>query len=110
MVEYRGASLDGTYHALSHQLRRDVLERLTAGPARISDLATTTDISFAAVSKHVGVLEGSRLLRRSIKGREHWLELEPATLQPATLWLDGYRRFWEASLDRLERELQKRRR
>jgi DNA-binding transcriptional ArsR family regulator len=108
MVEYREASLDGTYHAISHRLRRDVLERLSAGPARISDLAASTDISFAAVSKHVGVLENSRLLRRSIKGREHWLELEPASLQPASLWLDGYRRFWEASLDRLERELKRR--
>jgi DNA-binding transcriptional ArsR family regulator len=107
MVEYREA-LDGTYHALSHRLRRDVLERLSAGPARISDLAAPTDISFAAVSKHVGVLESSRLLRRSVRGREHWLELEPAALRPASLWLDGYRRFWELSLDRLERELRKR--
>ncbi|HEV2218162.1 MAG TPA: metalloregulator ArsR/SmtB family transcription factor [Candidatus Dormibacteraeota bacterium] len=108
MVEYRGASLDGTYHALSHELRRDVLQRLSAGPARISDLAAPADMSFAAVSKHVAVLESTGLLRRSIKGREHWLELEPTTLQPAALWLDGYRRFWEASLDRLERELRKR--
>ncbi len=108
MVEYRQADLDATYHAISHPLRRDVVAHLAVAPARISDLAVARDMSFAGVSKHIGVLEDAGLLRRTIQGREHWLQLEAAVLRPASLWLEGYRSFWEQSLDRLEREIRKR--
>jgi DNA-binding transcriptional ArsR family regulator len=108
MVEYRGEKLDATYHAISHEARREMVERLSAGPARISDLAELHEISFEAVSKHIRVLERTGLLKRTVTGREHWLSLEPTRLRPAALWLDGYRRFWEASLDRLEEQLRKR--
>lgn len=109
MVEFDADNLDATYHALSDPTRRDVLQRLIAGPARITDLASARDISLAAVSKHIRVVEDAGLVRRSITGREHWLALEPSSLRPASHWLDGYRRFWEASLDRLDRQLRKRR-
>jgi DNA-binding transcriptional ArsR family regulator len=109
MVEFDGGSLDATYHALSDATRRDVLQRLIAGPARITDLADARDISLAAVSKHIRVIEHAGLVRRSIGGREHWLALEPSGLRPASHWLDGYRRFWEASLDRLDHQLRRRR-
>ena len=108
MVEFDGDALDSTYHALSDPTRRDMLGRLAAGPARITDLADSRDISFAAVSKHVRVIEQAGLITRSISGREHWLALEPSNLHGASLWLDGYRRFWEVRLDRLEHELKKR--
>jgi DNA-binding transcriptional ArsR family regulator len=107
LVEYP-RSLDATYHAISHPVRRQVLERLSSGAARISDLAAERDISFAAVSKHVQVLELAGLIKRKVSGREHWLSLDPANLEPASQWLSSYRKFWQASLDRLEQELRKR--
>ena len=110
MVEREASTLDATYHALSDPTRRDMLRRLTEGPGRITDLAGERDITFAATSKHVRVLEDAGLIQRSIAGREHWLALEPSNLRRASLWLDGYRRFWEVRLDRLEHELRKQRR
>lgn len=108
MVEFDADTLDSTYHAISDPTRRDFLTRLAAGPARITDLADSRAISFAAVSKHVRVIERAGLVRRSISGREHWLALDPSSLKVASLWLDGYRRFWEVRLDRLDQELRKR--
>ena len=102
MVEYRRATLDATYGAISHPVRRRLLERLSTGRARVTELADLFDVSLAAVSKHIRVLEGAGLVRRSVVGREHWLTLEATRLRPATQWLEGYRRFWESSLDRLE--------
>lgn len=110
MVEFDPKALDSAYHAISDRTRRDVLSRLAAGPARITDLAGTRDMSFAAVSKHVRVIEQAGLIRRSIVGREHWLALEPAGLKVASHWLDGYRRFWEVRLDRLDEQLKRRER
>lgn len=108
MVEFDAETLDSAYHAISDPTRRDVLSRLTAGPSRITDLAGSRDMSFAAVSKHVRVLEQAGLIRRSVTGREHWLALEPASLKVASLWLDGYRRFWDVRLDRLDEQLRRR--
>ena len=108
MVEYRRASLDATYHAISHPTRREMLKKLSAGDARVSDLAAPHGISFAAVSKHIKVLEDAGLVKRSVQGREHWLRLEPSRLQSAAHWLDDYRSFWESRLDRLESRLKAR--
>ncbi len=110
MVEYRSGSLDATYHALAHPARRDVLQRLSEGAARITDLAAPHDMSFAAVSKHIRVLEEAGLVTRHVSGRDHWLELDATRLHGAVQWLDAYRRFWETGLDRLEQRLKTRRR
>ena len=107
MVEYR-SPLNSTYRAISHPVRRHMLQRLSTGAARISDLAGPHEMSFAAVSKHVGVLEEAGLIKRYIKGREHWLELEASRLRLAADWLESYRHFWEGSLDRLEARLRSR--
>ncbi len=103
MVEH---SLDAVYGAVSHPVRRRVLELLAPGPARVTDLAAPFEISLAAVSKHLVVLEQSGLVRRAVAGREHRLALEAAPLAPAADWLAGYRRFWENRLDALEARLQ----
>jgi DNA-binding transcriptional ArsR family regulator len=105
MVEYRRSALDVTYGAISHPVRRRLLERLTVGRARVTELAGLFDVSLAAVSKHIRVLEDAGLVRRSITGREHWLALEASRFEAASKWLDAYRRFWEAGLDRLETKL-----
>jgi DNA-binding transcriptional ArsR family regulator len=105
VVEYHGSSLDAIYGAISHPVRRTLLERLTAGRARVTELAGPFNVSLAAVSKHIRVLEDAGLVRRSIRGREHWLALEASRLEAASQWLDAYRRFWEAGLGRLEAHL-----
>ena len=111
MVEYSPppAPLDGTYAALSHPLRRDILERLRRGDARVTELAAPYAVSLNAISKHVKALETAGLVHRRVVGRDHWLALEPAPLAAADAWLERYRVFWETSLDRLEALLRARR-
>jgi DNA-binding transcriptional ArsR family regulator len=110
MVEYSGdVGLDLTYAALSHPVRRDLLHRLRAGPATVTRLAEPFDLSLAAVSKHLRVLEEASLVRRRVTGREHHLSLEPVPLGEASIWLETYRDFWEQRMDALEQMLRKRR-
>jgi DNA-binding transcriptional ArsR family regulator len=98
-------SLDATYGALAHEVRRAMLEALRGGELRVTDLAEPFDMSLAAASKHVRVLEGAGLVRRTVLGREHHLALDPAPLELAAGWLEAYRAFWEGRLDALERHL-----
>lgn len=103
MVEHR--ALDATYGAISHPVRRAVLERLREGEARVTELAEPFAISLAAVSKHIRMLENAGLLERVVRGREHHLALNPSPLLPAARWLDSYQAFWEGRLDQLEAKL-----
>jgi DNA-binding transcriptional ArsR family regulator len=105
MVESRRGELDAVYAAVAHPVRRRLLELVAPAPARVTDLAAPFEMSLAAVSKHIRVLEDAGLVRRQITGREHRLRLEPTPLAPAAGWLDSYRRFWEARLDALESRL-----
>ena len=100
MVERLGG-LDSTYHALSHPVRRSMLELLREGPARVTELSRPFDMSLAACSKHLKVLEAASLVSRQIGGREHVLALEPAPLADAAGWIGSYREFWESRLDAL---------
>jgi DNA-binding transcriptional ArsR family regulator len=115
MVEYPTGdrsvgALDATYAALSHPVRRQILSRLRRGDARVTDLAQPYEISLNAISKHLKALEGAGLVRRTIRGRDHWLGLEAEPLEAASRDLDAYRPFWEARLDSLEVLLAARRR
>jgi DNA-binding transcriptional ArsR family regulator len=101
MVEYR-ADLSDVYAALGSDVRRSILDRLARGEARITDVAAPFGISFAAVSKHVAVLERAGLLRRRVEGRTHWLALEAAPLLDAEAWIERTRSFWNGRLDALE--------
>lgn len=109
MVEYRADGLDATYAALSHPVRRALLEHLKQGDAKVTELAFPFAISLAAVSKHIRVLEEAGLLERAVHGREHRLALNPSPLHPAARWLDTYQAFWEDRLDVLEAKLRGRR-
>ena len=71
----------------------------------MTELAAPFPMSLAAVSKHIRVLEEAGLVRRTIRGREHELALEPAPLMSAAQWLDSYRTFWEDRLDTLDVKL-----
>ena len=102
--------LDRTYGALSDHTRRSLLITLRAGDARISDLAAPLPMSFAAVSRHIGVLEGAGLIRREIHGREHWLSVRPEGLQEAEGWIREQSAFWAKRADALAARLQRYRR
>ena len=105
MVEHRSVLLDRTYGALSHAVRRELLGALRVGSATVSDLAEPFDISLAAVSKHLGVLEEAGLISRAQAGRTRVVTLEPRPLADARDWIDTYRTFWEERLDALEAHL-----
>jgi DNA-binding transcriptional ArsR family regulator len=105
MVEYSSDQLDAVYAAVSHPLRRRLVGLIAGSGSTVTALAEPFPVSLAAVSKHIRVLEGAGLIRRTIQGREHHLALEPLALVPAARWLDSYRAFWEDRLDALEARL-----
>src|SRR5947208_13808835 len=95
--------LNRIYAAIADPTRRAILAVLAGGgELNVGSLAGRFPISFNGVSKHVKVLERAGLVRRRVRGREHWLRLRPEPLREATRWLEHYREFWEARLDALE--------
>ena len=78
------------------------MERLARGPARISDVAAPFSMSLTGFCKHVRVLEGAGLVRRTRRGRENTLYLTPDPLRHAARWISKYDRFWNERLDRLQ--------
>jgi DNA-binding transcriptional ArsR family regulator len=94
--------LDRTFSALSDPTRRDILERLTWGPASISELARPIGISLPGVLKHVRILEEANLVTTEKRGRTRECRLGPEQMDDATTWIESYRRQWERRLDRLE--------
>jgi DNA-binding transcriptional ArsR family regulator len=95
-------ALDAVFFALSHPARRRILAQLAETPeARVTDLARRHRLSLNTVSKHIAVLERSRLVRRRVAGREHLIRLELSRLDEARRWLDHHRTFWSERLDAL---------
>jgi DNA-binding transcriptional ArsR family regulator len=103
-------SLDRTYAALADSTRRRLLIALRDGPARITDLAAPLPISFAAVARHVGVLESAGLIDREVRGRDHWLSVRSAGLRPAEEWIAEQVSFWSLRADALVARLERRKR
>ena len=93
--------LSTTLSALADPTRRGILARLATGDATVSELAEPYDMSLAAVSKHLKVLESAGLVSRGREAQWRPVHLEAAPLQAVTEWLEGYRRFWGRSLDSL---------
>jgi DNA-binding transcriptional ArsR family regulator len=98
-----GQRLNRAYAALADPTRRALLVALRAGDARITDLAAPLTMTFAGVSRHVGVLESAGLVRRSVRGREHWLSLRPEGLAVAGDWITEQTAFWSRRADALAR-------
>ncbi len=96
------SQLNRVYAAIADPTRRAILGVLAGGQLNVGSVARRFPISFNAVSKHLKVLERAGLVRRRVRGREHWLRLRPEPLRQATRWLEHYREFWEARLDALE--------
>ncbi len=95
-------NLDRLFHALSDPTRRGIVERLTAGPASVSDLAAPTGMALPTVMKHIAVLEASGLLETEKSGRTRICRARPAPLAAAQTWIEAQRAEWEARLDRLD--------
>jgi DNA-binding transcriptional ArsR family regulator len=100
--------LDRTYAALADPTRRALLVALRTGEARITDLAAPLPMTFAGVSRHIGVLESAGLIRRVVRGREHWLSIRPEGLSAAQDWISEQTAFWTRRADALADRLARR--
>ncbi|MDP3404517.1 MAG: metalloregulator ArsR/SmtB family transcription factor [Brevundimonas sp.] len=99
--------LSAKFSALADPTRRAILARLSEGEATVGELAEPFDMSFAAVSKHLKVLESAGLISRSREAQWRPARLEPMALKGVADWLEHYRRYWDASFDRLDAYLKK---
>lgn len=100
MVQF--ADVDEVFHALSNPTRRQVVERLSAGPATVSELAAPFGMQLPSFVQHLSVLEQSRLVRSTKHGRVRTYELAPERFKVVDDWLAERRRLWEARLDRFD--------
>jgi len=99
--------LSATFAALADPTRRAILARLALGETTVTDLAKPFKMSGPAVSKHLKVLERAGLIARGREAQWRPCRLEAGPMKDATDWLEGYRRFWERSFDRLDDYLAK---
>jgi DNA-binding transcriptional ArsR family regulator len=93
--------LDRVFHALGDPSRRQMVERLSRGPASVSELARPLAMTLAGVVQHLQVLEASGLVRTEKVGRVRTCRIEPAALTRAEQWITDRRATWERRLDRL---------
>jgi DNA-binding transcriptional ArsR family regulator len=106
----RSPELDLAFAALSHPIRRRIVERLARGPATVGQAAAGTGVSKAAISKHLRVLEEAKVIVRVIEGRQHRLSLNGGPLDGASGWLERQRQLWERKFDVVEDYLEERKR
>lgn len=98
--------LDTVFHALAHPIRRATVEQLADGPKSVGELAEPHEVSLAAVSKHLRVLEDAGLIDVEEDGRVRRCHLDAAPLSAAFGWLTRYRVFWEDRFDALANHLE----
>ncbi|SRR6266487_5701139 len=94
--------LDRTFAALADPTRRAILARLAGGESSVTELAAPFEMSLPAVSKHLKVLERAGLIARGRERQWRPARLEAGPLRDVSEWIEGYRRFWEESYDRLD--------
>ncbi len=100
MVEYR--NMNNTFSALADPTRRAILHQLMAGPARVTELAQPHEMSLNSISKHLKLLEKADLIKRNIRGRDHWIQFNRAPLTEVQDWASSVLEFWATRLDALE--------
>jgi len=98
----RIAPTDTVFHALSNPTRRRVLELLSTGPATVSELAAPFRMQLPSFVQHLAVLERSRLVRSTKRGRVRTYEIAPERFTVVDDWLTARRKEWEARLDRFD--------
>lgn len=97
--------LSTTFQALADPTRRAILARLAQGEASVSDLAEPFEISLPAISRHLKVLEQAGLVSRTREAQWRPCQLNAGPLKEAAGWIDHYRRFWDASFERMDEYL-----
>ena len=97
----QAARVHRVFHALGDPTRRAIVEKLSYGPASVSSLAGSLDITLAAVVQHLQILEESGLVRTQKVGRVRTCRMEPAGFSVAERWIANRRSLWERRLDRL---------
>lgn len=106
MVKYSSDQLDAVFHALADPTRRAMLRSLAKQACTVGELAAPFDISLAAASKHIKVLEGAGLVEREVQGRTHLCRLDARPMHAGMEWIRHYEQFWDQRLDALESLLQ----
>ena len=101
-LELTEPQVDRIFHALADSTRRDIVRRTLEGEATVSELAAAYLMSFAAVSKHVAVLEGAGLVTKEPRGRERIVRGNPEQIRRAQALLDKYEQLWRARIERLD--------
>ena len=101
MVEY-AFHLDSVFSSLADPTRRDILARVARREYSVGELVAHHDISFAAISKHLKVLEDACLIRKRKEGRKHMVSLAPGALKSADEYLEQYRQMWQSRYDKLD--------
>ncbi len=96
-----GQNLNLVFRALGDPTRRELLARLSKGPAMVTELARPFDMSLPAVGKHLRILENAGLIRRTVSGRVHQCALSPLPLKTAGEWLAKYTQFWDETFNSL---------
>src|SRR6476469_595109 len=91
--------VNNSFKALSHPIRRELVERLASGPAAVGEVTRGFDVSKPAISKHLKVLEETGVITRVVEGRTHRLSLEPPALGEAADWMDRQRALWGRLFD-----------
>lgn len=100
MVEYI-LPLDSVFTSLSDPTRRDILSRLVQGRLTVSEVALPYDISLAAVSKHLKILESARMIEKERDGRKRYVTISPTAFAEANEYLRQYEQIWEQRFDAL---------
>jgi DNA-binding transcriptional ArsR family regulator len=93
------------FRALSHPIRRSIVERLAAGPATVGQATGGFGVSKPAITKHLRLLEEAGVVTRIVEGRTHRLSLEPEVLSEAANWIDRQRAMWGRLFDVVDEHL-----
>lgn len=105
MVEHT-LQLDSIFTSLADPTRRDILSRVAKAELSISQLVSEYDMSFAAVSKHLSVMERARLIVKRREGKKQMVSLAPDALRSADEYLEQYRLMWQSRYDKLDKIIQ----
>lgn len=101
-LELSDAAVDRIFHALADATRRDIVRRTLLGEASVSELSAAYAMSFAAVQKHVAVLEGAGLVTKEARGRARIVRADPERIATARDLLDAYAELWRGRIHRLD--------
>src|SRR5690606_26141678 len=101
MVEYV-SELDMIFNSLSDPTRRDILARVARAEMSVGELVQKYDVSFAAISKHLKVMEKAKLIIKRREGKKHMVSLAPSALKSADEYMEQYRQMWEQRFNRID--------